>query len=225
MEPEGATLPSSLRYLAVDGAMGLGTSALARLLAERFDARLILEPYEENPYLERFYRNPARWAFQAQLAFLASRFRQQRTMRHLDLFHHGMVADYVFDKDRIFAGINLSGEDRELYEVLYAQMESTTPRPDLVVFMQGSVAHSIQAVRARGRPYEADIDEGYLGELHQAYTEHFFQYTRSPVLIINAEQMDCVHNPEDFDELVRHVAQPRHPGITYLRPTRPDLFS
>ena len=216
-------LPDPLRYLVVEGAMGLGTSALARLLAARFDARLVLERYEENLYLERYYHEPARWAFQAQIAFLTNRYRQQRTMRTLDLFYQGIVADYAFDKDRIFAELNLAGEDLELYEALYAQMEPGTPRPDLVVFLQGSVERSMEEIRRRKRPYEETIDEEYVAELHHAYASYFFRYTKSPLLIINTDDMDCVNCQDDFEELVHQITKPVH-GITYLRPVQGGLF-
>ena len=223
--PAFTSLPESLRYVAVEGAMGLGKTALAHLLAKRFNARLILESFDENPFLERFYRDPPKWAFQAQIVFLTSRYRQQRTMRSLDLFHQGIVADYAFDKDRVFAELNLEGNDLDLYEMLYAQMEPGTPRPDLVVFLQGSVERSLEVIRRRGRSYEASIDYGFLAALHHAYTEYFFRYTKSPLLIVNTDDIDCVGNPGDFEELVLHVTKPKHYGITYLRPIQRDLFS
>ena len=223
--PEANPLPESLRYLAVEGAMGLGKTDLARLLARRFGARLILERLNENPFLERFYSDASRWAFQAQISFLTSRFRQQRTMRSLDLFHYGMVADYTFDKDRIFAELNLEGDDLELYETLYAQMEPGTPRPDLVVFLQGSVEHSFEVIQRRGRSFEVDMDRSYLEEVHHAYLEYFFRYSKSPLLVINADDMDCVGNPDDFEELALQVTKSSHHGITYLRPVQRTLFS
>ena len=223
--PVPTELPDSLRYLAVEGAMGLGKSDLARRLARRFGARLVLERLDENPFLARFWSDPQRWAFQAQVAFLTGRYRQQRTMRSLDLFHHGMVADYTFDKDRIFAELNLHGDDLALYERLYAQMSPATPRPDLVVFLQGNVGHAVNRIRRRGRSFEIGMDDAYIADVHHAYTEHFFRYTKSPLLIINADEMDFAGCTDDFEELVRQVVKPSHHGITYLRPMQRGLYS
>jgi len=205
--------------------MGLGVSALARCLSERFDARLVLERHDENPFLERFYHYSSRWAFQAQIAFLANRYWQQRTMQPLGLFHRGMVADYTSDKDRVFAQLNLRGEDLKLYEELYEQMEPATPRPDLVVLVRGSVRRSMEAIRERGQSYEVGIDEGYIVALHEAYMEYFLRHGRSPVIIIDSDRMNCVDNAQHFEELVLQVCRPDHFGVTYLRPIQSDLFS
>ncbi len=212
-------LADDLRYVIIEGVIGAGKTTLARILAERFNGQLVLERFEENPFLERFYKDRPRWAFQTQLAFLASRFRQQKALLSRDLFHQVTIADYAFDKDRIFAHLNLTGDEVQLYETLYGLMEPTTPRPDLVVYLQSSTERLMHNIRQRGRPYEANMDPAYIAALNEAYTYYFFRYTKSPLLIINAERIDFVKNLEELEELVRQIATVRHHGTTYFNPT------
>ena len=205
------------RYVAVEGVIGAGKTTLARMLAERFDARLVLEEFEDNPFLPRFYEDPARWAFQTQLTFLASRFRQQQALQTGDLFQQSAVSDYLFDKDRIFARTTLAGDELGLYETLYALMEPNAPVPDLVVYLQSSVERLVRNVAHRGRSYEAGIDPAYLAELSAAYDQYSFSYRRSPLLIVNATEIDFVGQPLHFEELVRQVKSARQ-GTTYFNP-------
>ncbi len=218
------TLPDNLRYVAIEGVIGVGKSQLASLLAKRFDLRLVLEDFEENPFLPRFYRNPSRWAFQTQIAFLTSRYRQLSTLRTLDLFHKGVVTDYSFDKDQIFAHMYLSGEEVYLYDKLYMQMETSTPRPDLIIYIQSSLERSLERIRERDLPYERGIDMDLLKRLQEAYMDYFFRYTKSPLLNVNIEQMDFERRPEDLDELSRIIVETDHYGITYFNPSKPALF-
>lgn len=199
-------IPDALRYVVVEGVIGAGKTTLARLVAERMGARLVLEEFEENPFLPDFYRDPVRWAFQTQLAFLASRFRQQKELGARDLFHHATVADYTFDKDRIFAHITLDGDELQLYENLYGLMESATPQPDLVVYLQSSVDRLMQNIAHRGRPYEKNMERNYIAELAEAYDRYFRTYTKGPLLIINSTTIDFVNEPDDFERLVRRIA-------------------
>lgn len=210
-------LPDRLRYIAVEGVIGAGKSTLARMLAERVGARLVLEEFEENPFLASFYADPPRWAFQTQLAFLASRFRQQKELATRDLFQQQTVADYTFDKDRIFAHVTLSGDELQLYENLYGLMETSAPVPDLVVYLRSSVDRLMHNIALRGRSYEAQMDRGYIAELSDAYDRYFFHYARSPLLIINATQIDFVREPAHFQELVRQVARATS-GTTHFNP-------
>lgn len=153
------------------------------------------------------------------MAFLASRFRQQKALLARDLFHQVTVADYSFDKDRIFAHINLEGDELQLYETLYALMEPATPQPDLVVYLQSTPERLLENIRLRGRAYEADMDPAYIASVHEAYTYYFHRYTKGPLLIINATSIDFVKNPADFEELVRQIATVTHHGVTYFNPT------
>ncbi len=200
--------PERLRYIAVEGVIGVGKSSLARMLAERAGARLILEEFDENPFLSNFYEDPARWAFQTQLSFLASRFRQQQAFATRDLFQQAVIADYMFEKDRIFAHVTLSGDELRLYESLFGLMEANAPTPDLVVYLQASVDRLMHNISLRGRSYEASMDRAYIAELSQAYDRYFFHYIKSPLLIINTTQIDFVRQPDHFDELVRQISHP-----------------
>lgn len=199
-------LPESLRYMAVEGVIGAGKTSLARMLAEQAEARLVLEEFEENPFLPDFYRDPERWAFHTQLAFLASRFRQQKGLRVPDLFHPRIVADYTFDKDRIFAHTTLQGDELELYENVYALMEPATAVPDLVVYLRSSVDRLMYNIAQRGRSYERSMERSYIAEVAAAYDHYFTHYTRGALLVVDVAAIDFVNNAEDFGRLVEEVA-------------------
>ena len=218
-------LRDDLRYLVIEGVIGAGKTTLTRLLSRRVKAQLVLEQFEENPFLERFYEEPDRWAFQTQLSFLASRFRQQKALAERDLFHQVVVSDYMFDKDRIFAHLTLKGDELQLYETLYTLMRPATPTPDLVVYLQSTPDRLMHNIRLRGRSYEQDMDRTYIEALNEAYNYYFFRYTRSPLLIINAAEIDFVENPRHLDLLIRQIATVRHPGTTYFNPASNDVFS
>lgn len=181
-------------FVAIEGVIGAGKTSLARMLAERHNARLVLEQFEENPFLPRFYEDRERYAFQTQLAFLASRFKQQEKLRSRDLFHEMVISDYLFDKDRIFARLNLSGDEMALYDSIYGIMNSIAAKADMVVFIQSSVDRLMQNIRERGRPYEKEMSRSYIEELNNAYNHFFHHYSRSPLIIINATEVDFVHN-------------------------------
>lgn len=207
-----------LNYIVIEGVIGAGKTTLTELLAERLDARLVLEQFEENPFLERFYADRSRWAFQTQLSFLASRFRQQKDLQARDLFHEIVVSDYAFEKDRIFAHHNLDGDELSLYETLFALMEPFAPTPDLVVYLQSSPERLMQNIAQRGRSYEEDMDPDYIEALHDAYNYFFFRYNKSPLLIVNATEIDFVANEDELSELVHQITTVEHHGTTYLTP-------
>lgn len=210
-------LPERLRYVAVEGVIGAGKTTLARMLAHHADARLVLEQFEENPFLPSFYADPARWAFQTQLAFLASRFRQQKALAARDLFQHHLVADYTFDKDRIFAHVTLHGDELRLYETLFGLMEPSALVPDLVVYLRSSVDRLMHNIALRGRSYEAGIAPAYLAELVEAYDRYFTYYAKGPLLIVDATRIDFVRHEATFAELARQIADPPS-GTRYFNP-------
>ncbi|HEX7070055.1 MAG TPA: deoxynucleoside kinase [Rhodothermales bacterium] len=206
-----------LRYIAIEGPIGAGKTTLAHLMAERLKARLVLEEHEQNPFLERFYRDRKRWAFQTQLSFLAARFTQQKVLVERDLFHEVVVADYVFEKDWIFAHLTLDGDELRLYENLFHVMEQSVPTPDLIVYLQSNVDRLTANIDRRGRSYEREMDRQYLLAVSEAYDYFFFRYTRCPVLIVNMARLDFIANPQALDELLRVVTTTRYPGVTYFR--------
>ncbi|MFK7849231.1 MAG: deoxynucleoside kinase [Rhodothermales bacterium] len=221
--PEGPsdtaiTLRDDLRYIVIEGVIGAGKTSLSQMLAEKFNGQLVLEEFEENPFLSRFYENPKRWGFHTQLSFLASRFQQQRMVHDRSLFHHVVVSDYIFEKDRIFAHLNLKNEELQLYETLFRQMEISTPRPDLVVYLQSSTDRLMQNIKKRERSFEKQMSRKYIDELNEAYNYYFFRFEKSPLLIINTTNLDFVEKPDDFNELARQIASVKHPGTTYFNP-------
>jgi len=219
--PNASNPPDCLDYLAIEGAIGAGTTTLAQMLAECWTTDLVLEQFEDNPFLERFYQDRSRWAFQTQLAFLASRFRQQKDLSERDLFHDLIISDYTFDKDRIFARQTLSGDEQQLYESLFRLMEPTVPTPDLVLYLQSSPERLMANIAERDRPYERDMDPDYIATLHAAYDQYFRQYDRTPLLVVNAAEIDFVDNPDEFRTLVRQIEIPRAPQTrrVHLRST------
>lgn len=210
-----------IRYIAIEGVIGAGKTSLAKLLGERLNAKVVLEQYYENPFLEKFYEDRERYAFQTQIFFLLSRYKQQMELHQIDLFHEYLITDYIFDKDKIFAHINLKGDELKLYEMLVGMLEKNIPVPDLVIYLQSSVERLMQNIRKRGRPYEKNISEDYIRELYEAYNEFFFnQYRKSPVLVINATEIDFVNNRDDFEDLVNEILSPRKSYFEYYNPAK-----
>ena len=206
--------PDHVGYVAVEGVIGAGKTTLARMLAARAGGRLVLEEFEDNPFLGTFYADRGRWAFQTQLAFLASRFKQQRALLNRDLFG-ATVADYTFDKDRIFAHVTLDGDELQLYETLYGLMEPNAATPDLVVYLRSSAERLLANIAHRGRSYEAGMDPGYLAELADAYDRYFFHYRKGALLVVDTTHLDFVKSEADFEEIVRQIRRVRG-GTTYV---------
>jgi len=218
------SLPEDLGYLVIEGVIGAGKTSLARLLTEAVSGRIVLEQFEENPFLERFYENKERWAFQTELTFLASRFQQQKDLGARDLFHRVVISDYAFDKNRIFAHQTLSGDELQLFETLYSIMEPNIPTPDLIVYLQSSPERLMDNIRKRDRAYERSMDPDYIRSLHQAYDHYFRTYRKTPLLIVNAAEIDFVKNDRDLHLILRHIADADLDGTTYVDPVveRPE---
>ena len=193
------------RYIAIEGPIGVGKSSLAKILAQKYAYRLVKEEVAGNPFLERFYENPRKFAFQTQLFFLLSRYRQQRELAQGDLFEGGLVCDYILAKDKIFALINLEDDEISLYESIYKLLVSTLPKPDLVIYLQARPEVLLGRVRKRGIAYERNISLDYLKTLSDAYSEFFFHYNETPLLVVNTSEIDFVERPRDLDHLVREV--------------------
>jgi deoxyguanosine kinase len=210
-----ATVPH--RFIVVEGPIGVGKTSLARRLARSFGSELVLEQADENPFLERFYRNPRAAALQTQLFFLFQRTRQLEDIRQHDLFETVRVADYLLDKDRLFAQLTLDEEELALYEQVYARLAVDTPAPDLVIYLQAPVDVLLERIEQRGIRYEQQIERQYLEKLQEAYARFFHDYHVSPLLIVNAAQADFVNNEGDYTELLEQVRRIRR-GRQYYNP-------
>ena len=205
------------RYVAIEGVIGVGKTSLARLLADRFRARLVLEEPEANPFLPDFYKDPRRYAFQTQMFFLVSRYKDLRERVHPDLFHEGIVADYLFQKDRIFANLNLSDRELMLYDAIAPQLESEVPAPDLVVYLQASPERILDRIQQRGRTYEKLMDPKYTATLAEAYNYFFFHFREAPLLVVNTDEMNFVDRTSDLEDLVTRIVSHRE-GVAYVNP-------
>lgn len=207
-----------LRYIAIEGPIGVGKSSLARLIAEEFeDARLLLEEVESNPFLKKFYESREDYAFQTQIFFLLSRYRLQVNMAQQELFQQYTISDYIFDKDRIFANINLTDDELVLYEQIYSMLDHQVVRPDLVLYLQASPRILLERIKRRGNEYEKGIDLNYLEKICEAYSKYFFHYSDTSLLVVNTDGIDFVKNQGDFDELLKEIRRFRR-GIQYFVP-------
>lgn len=215
MAPE--TLPP--RFIAVEGPIGVGKTTLASRLAATLGAELVLERPEENPFLERFYRNPRAGALPAQLYFLFQRLQQLSALKQQDLFAPVRVADYLIDKDRLFARTTLDEEEYRLYEQVYGRLASDVPRPDLVIYLQARVDVLLGRIARRGVRYEQFISRAYLERLNDAYARFFHDYDATPLLIVNAAAIDLAGSDADYDELLAAVRRMRR-GRLYYNPLR-----
>ena len=202
----GTRVPvAEIRYIAVEGPIGVGKSSLAELLATEYGARRVNEPLDENPFLPKFYEDPERFAFTAQISFLVERYRQQQELVQMDLFAQSTVADYIFAKDRIFAELTLTGEEMALYERIYRLLDSRVRKPDLVVFLDASTEVLLRRLKRRDRPYERKVGREYLEKVAEGYRAFFHRYDETPLLVVNSSDIDFVDNGGDLADLVREI--------------------
>lgn len=204
-------------YIVVEGPIGVGKTSLAHRLSTEFGSELLLEGPEENPFLERFYQDPKSGALPTQLFFLMQRVRQVRELSQGDMFEPVRVADFLIEKDYLFAQLTLDADELELYEQVYAQMTLDAPTPDLVVYLQAPVDVLLRRIAGRGRHYEQTIDSAYLQRLCDAYTEFFYHYNDAPLLIVNASEIDLVNREEDYQALLDQIRIARS-GRHYFNP-------
>ena len=198
----------NLYYVAIEGTIGVGKTSLAKLISERLGAKLVLEEFQDNPFLADFYEDPERHAFQTQLWFLLQRFQQQQDLRQIDMFQNLVITDYMFVKDRLFASLNLNEKEMTLYDSVANMMEKNVIGPDLVIFLQADTETLMRNISRRGRDFEKNMSEDYIDALNQVYNEYFFRYQDTPLVIINTNNIDFVNNKGDLDEVINYIRQP-----------------
>ena len=208
----------NLYYVAIEGTIGVGKTSLANLLSEKLTAKLVLEAFEDNPFLSDFYEDPERHAFQTQLWFLLQRYQQQQDLRQVDMFQNLVITDYMFVKDRLFASLNLNEKEMSLYDTVANMMERNVIHPDLVIFLQADTGTLMKNISKRGRKIEKNISEDYLDALNQVYNEYFFRYQDTPLVIINTNNIDFVNNHKDLEEVINYIRQPVT-GTKFFNPT------
>jgi len=198
----------NLYYIAIEGPIGVGKTSLANLMSKELSARLVREEFDENPFLPDFYKDPERFAFQTQLFFLLQRYRQQQELRQVDMFQKLLITDYMFVKDRLFASLNLGEKEMQLYDTVANLLERNIIKPDLVIYLQADTDTLMKNIAYRGREMETDITYEYIDALGQVYTEYFFRYQDTPLVIINTNNIDFVHNEDDLKEVIKYIRQP-----------------
>ena len=208
----------NLYYVAIEGTIGVGKTSLANLLSEKLSAKLVLETFEDNPFLSDFYEDPERHAFQTQLWFLLQRYQQQQDLRQVDMFQNLVITDYMFVKDRLFASLNLSEKEMSLYDTVANMMERNVIHPDLVIFLQADTETLMKNIAKRVRDFEKNISDDYIDALNQVYNEYFFRYQDTPLVIINTNNIDFVNNHQDLEEMINYIRQPVA-GTKFFNPT------
>lgn len=194
------------RYIAVEGPIGVGKTSVAQLLAQRLDARAALEEWSQNPFLKDFYDARPGAAFQVEMFYLLSRYRQQQDLVQRELFSEQVLTDYVFEKSKLFANLNLEDSELVIFDKLYALLGESVPRPELVVYLQAPTEVLMKRIRSRGRKEEKGLSEEYLAEVNRAYNYYFFHYSATPLLVVNTSDVDFVKFPEDLEDLVKQIS-------------------
>jgi len=207
----------SPRFIAIEGPIGVGKTTLTRFLSERVKARQVFEEVEENPFLQQFYAEPRRTAFQTQMFFLLSRYQQQLELKQQDLFQRTTICDYIFQKDRIFACVNLSEPELALYDRIYRLLDQRVPTPDLVVYLQARPAVLLNRLKTRNKSWERPIKAAYLEKIVTAYNDYFFHYKKSPLLVINTNEIDIVQNESHLESVLSEIRRMRR-GTQHFNP-------
>ena len=217
-EPETAPVRQERpTYIAVEGPIGVGKTTLVQRLADYFPARVLVEVAEDNPFLSDFYQDQEQYAFQTQLFFLLSRYRQQQELWQPDLFHRFIFSDYIFAKDRLFASLTLSDNEMLLYDQVFSILDTRVLRPDLVVYLQARLEVLLDRIKRRGRSFEKNFDAAYLKRLCSAYNDYFFHYADTPLLVVDTSDINVVDSVADFEDLTRSILRHRG-GVQFYKP-------
>ena len=209
---------NQVNFIAIEGVIGAGKTSLAKKIKERLKAELILEQFDVNPFLEKFYGDRKRYAFQTQMFFLINRYKQQQELNQENLFTEFLVSDYLFEKDRIFAYLNLNGEELKLYESIFPLLSRNLRKPDLVIYLQSGVERLMYNIKKRSRKIERNLTRSYIEELSDAYNHFFFRYTTTPLLIVNSTDIDFVNSERDFEELYKQIFREDRGMTEYFKP-------
>ena len=206
-------------HICIEGTIGVGKTSLVKLLAEEMEAKTVLEKFEDNPFLGDFYSDRDRYAMQTQLFFLLSRYKQQQELQQIDMFTKSVISDYMFDKDRLFAALNLSDIELDLYNKIANELQKNIVYPDLTIFLQSETDRLMYNIKIRGREFEKNMDYRYIDNLNKIYNEYFFRYNKGPLVIINTNDIDFVNNKDDLNEIIDFIKQPSE-GTRYFNPMK-----
>lgn len=215
---------SSIKYIAIEGVIGSGKTSLALKIKEKLNAELVLEQFEANPFLEKFYADRKRYAFQTQMFFLVNRFKQQEALNLGNLFTEYTVCDYIFEKDKIFAYLNLSGDELKLYESVFPLLIRNLKKPDVVVYLQSNIDRLMYNIKRRGRKIERNLTRSYIEELSEVYNNFFFTYNTTPLIIVNSSEIDFVRNEKDFNELYQQIFREDRAFKEYFKPEKSRIL-
>ncbi|MDD3803268.1 MAG: deoxynucleoside kinase [bacterium] len=205
------------KFIAVEGVIGVGKTTLATKLAKYYKGEVVLEPVEENPFLEKFYKNIEGFGFQTQLFFLFARYKQMKSLKQTRIFFDLLVSDYMFEKDRIFANLNLDENELQLYEHIYSFIEQEITSPDLVIYLQASTEVIMERIKKRNRSFEQEISLEYISELSRNYSNFFTYYKSCPVLIVNVDEADLSKDQSSLSQIIQEIEKP-FSGVKYLKP-------
>ena len=208
-----------INYIAIEGVIGAGKTSIASMLSERLKSRLILENFEDNPYLEKFYENPSEYAFRTQIFFLIERYTQLQQLHQKELFDSYIISDYIFEKDKIFAYMNLNDDELKLYEQIVQTLDRNIVPPDLVIYLQSSVPRLMKNIKTRNREIEKNMSEHYIENLNDAYNYFFSRFRNSRVMVVNCEEADFVNSPADFENLVDEIFKADRAAVEYYNPS------
>tara|TARA_Y100000996_G_C22434771_1_gene607217 strand:+ start:177 stop:824 length:648 start_codon:yes stop_codon:yes gene_type:complete len=206
-------------HICIEGTIGVGKTSLVNLLAKEMDAKTVLEKFEDNPFLKDFYSDRTRYAMQTQLFFLLSRYKQQQQLQQMDMFTKSIISDYMFDKDRLFAALNLGDMELDLYNRIANELQKNIVYPDLTIFLQSETDRLMYNIKIRGREFEKNMDYSYIDNLNRIYNEYFFRYDKGPLIIINTNDIDFVNNKNDLTEIIDFIKQPSE-GTRYFNPMK-----